>query len=555
MSQSAFAPFRLPPGALPEEATRLAAEAAAEPLLVPLDEPLPAGVAAQALSILAAGRAGAPDEACRAADGSPSGFGGDLRACLVSERHRGRVARGAALGLELGFRGVCLDRPDAPLALGILGAGFCPDCQRAFSRELKREYGEHFQPIDYLALAREALAQSSGALGYEQLPFGRDFWRFRAASLDDAVRAQARAARDASRAHAKPFEVAALFEAVGPAQLRAARHLDAAAFPVPAQQVTTGAGLFRLLRGAVGRRPAAAVFAGDAAAPQLARLAAVAAACGVDLVASDPGEAAAALAGIRRFARLVAAQKHAPAASSPVAECAILYSTECDLWTGGGHREQVERAGEAMAALHLQAPVVLRVEDAPPQAALVLAGAKALAAAEVRAVVRRLEAGGPVLCLGEPGAVDEAGRKAPSQLPGGKATGAKVGKGLIAEIPPLPAARPGQLLEEKALEPLARAVAALLGRGRRAAGVSGRAPLLVAMYQNEERLDVHLATLGRPAQGVTLFLGLHVAGAARRARFQATDGRDEKIVMNPSGYSISTVLPSFDGFAVLSLPG
>jgi hypothetical protein len=54
---------------------------------------------------------------------------------------------------------------------------------------------------------------------------------------------------------------------------------------------------------------------------------------------------------------------------------------------------------------------------------------------------------------------------------------------------------------------------------------------------------------------VTLFLGLHVAGAARRARFQATDGRDEKIVMNPSGYSISTVLPSFEGFAVLSLPG
>ena len=50
-----------------------------------------------------------------------------------------------------------------------------------------------------------------------------------------------------------------------------------------------------------------------------------------------------------------------------------------------------------------------------------------------------------------------------------------------------------------------------------------------------------------------LFLGLHVAGAVRRARFQSAGGADEKIVMNPSGYSISTVLPSFRGYAVLGL--
>jgi hypothetical protein len=55
------------------------------------------------------------------------------------------------------------------------------------------------------------------------------------------------------------------------------------------------------------------------------------------------------------------------------------------------------------------------------------------------------------------------------------------------------------------------------------------------------------------AQGATLFLGLHVAGTARRARFQSASGRDEKITMNPSGYSISTVLPAFKGYAVLSV--
>jgi hypothetical protein len=547
MAQTAFAPYRIPPGALADEASRRAAGAGAGPLLVPLDEPLPAGLAGQALALVPAGLAGAPDEACRAADGSPSGLGGDPRACLVSDRHRTRVERAVALALELGFRGVCLDRPDAPLALGPLGAGFCPDCQRAFSRELAREYGDHFQPVDYLALAREAIAQSSGALGYEALPFGRDFWRMRATTLDAAVRAQARAARDASRMHGKPLDVAALFEAVGPAQLEAARHLDAAVFPVQAQQLTTGAGLFRLLRGAMGRRPAAALVTG---AGPLARIAAVAAACGVEAVAAGGDEAA--LLPVRRFARAIAEQKHAPTA--PVHECAVLYSPECDLWTAGAHREAAERAGEALAALHVQAPVVLRVEDAPANATLVLAGARALAAREARAVMRRVESGGGVIAFGAVGAVDEAGRKAPSPLPAGKPGGAKVGKGVFAGLDPLPAPRPGQLLDERPLEPVSRALAATLGRSRRAAGVAGRAPLLVVMAQNEERLDAHLVTLAGPAQGVTLFVGGHLAGGARRARFQSAAGADERIVLNPSGNSLSTVLPAFEGYAVLSLP-
>jgi hypothetical protein len=125
----------------------------------------------------------------------------------------------------------------------------------------------------------------------------------------------------------------------------------------------------------------------------------------------------------------------------------------------------------------------------------------------------------------------------------------------MAQIPGLPPVRPGQLLDEKQLEPVSRALGAVLGR-RRAAGVAGRSPVLVVLEQDGERLDAHLVALGPgPAQGTTLFVSQQFAGNARRARFQSAGGDDQKIVMNPSGTALSTVLPSFSGYAVLSLPG
>lgn len=565
--QNAFAPYRLPAGVLPHEASRIAAAAAAEPLLVRLDEPLPGGMAGQALADIAAGHAFAPDEACRAADGSPSGAPGQLRACLLSPRHRGRVEQAVTAALQAGFAGVCLDRPDAPMAQGVLGSGFCPDCQRAFSKELAREYGDHFMPIDYLALAREALATASGAVSHEQLPFGRDFWRFRAAALARAIQAYARAARDAARAAGRPFEVAAQLEAVGPAQLLAARHLDAAIFPVKGENQTSGAGLFRLLRAAMGRRPCAAALVGEATPAAALRLAGVAAACGVELVSFEPGGGQApapqdsnpmpeALAALRRFARRLGAEQQAAGEAEPVAECAVLYSPEADLWTGGDHRAQVERAGDALAALHAQAPVALRLADVPSSATLVLAGAASLPPADAQEVTRRVEAGGAVLVIGELGSVDGAGRRAAPPLPPGKVTGAKVGKGVVVALPALPAARPGTLLDPAQLPALSRALSVLLGKGRRAASVAGRTPVLVALARRGDRLEAHLVSLGpAPAQGATLFLGVHVAGAARKARFQSAAGQDERIQMNPSGYSISTVLPAFQGYAVLTIGG
>ena len=550
-----FAPFRLEPGTLPAEAARHAAESEAGPLLVDPGEPVPAAMEGRVLAALPAGRAGAPEEACRAADGSPAGISGALRACLTSERHRRRVAEAAAKAVADGLPGICLDLPDAPLALGLLGAGFCADCQRAFLRELSREYGDQLQPLDFGRMASDALAQAPGALGHALLPFGRDFLRFRTEGLARAVAAQARDARDAARAAGKPLEVTARFQALGPAQIAAARHLDAAVFLAAGAPAATGLGLFRLVRAALGRRPCAVALEDGVADGELLPLASVAAACGVEIAGPLPaGSAARALAATRRLFRSPAANG-GPAPLEPLAECAVLYSAESDLWSGGRHREAVVLAAEALAGLQIQAPVVLRASEAPAGAVLVLPAAEALSPLEGQAVRRRLESGGPVLCLGEAGAVDVAGRPAPSFLPAGKPSGVKVEQGTLVTLPSLlPPLGSGLAAAAPPPEPIERALSLLVGRGRRAISVTSRVPMLAVAFRRRELLELHLATLrDETARGATLFVGFHVAGQARRARFRSAEGDDEHITMNPAGYAISTVLPSFRGYAVLTL--
>ena len=77
--------------------------------------------------------------------------------------------------------------------------------------------------------------------------------------------------------------------------------------------------------------------------------------------------------------------------------------------------------------------------------------------------------------------------------------------------------------------------------------------MLVVVDRCGSAVHAHLVTLGPDrAQGATLFLGLHVAGDARRAlRLRRRHRRahpDE-----PRATSLSTVLPAFKGYAVLSL--
>jgi len=551
--RSVFAPFRIPRGVTPEEASALAAAADCEPMVAQVDDPLPAAIAERSLAEIPVGHTAIDAEACRGADGVPSGAPGQTRACLNSDAHRARIETSIRRALEAGYAGVCLDLPDAALALGVLGSGFCTACQRAFSQELSRDYGDHFQPLDYLALAREALASAPGALTHERLPFGREFWRARMTWLDRRVAGWARHARDLARSSGRPVEVVARFEAIGPAQLRAARHLDAALFRLAAPVQTTGAGLFRLLRAVAGKRPCAVEVGLDG---PTVRLAGVASSAGIDLVLADGLPVPPGIVAGRRFARAAAARGRSAARDQPVAECAVLYSGESDLWTGGDHRAQLERVGDALARLQIQAPVVLRPGDAPPGAVLVLAGARSLSLLEAQAVRRRLEAGGGVLCLGAPGVVDEVGRTVALPFPAGKPAGVRVERGTIVQIGELPVPRPGVLPDPRGFEELSRSLQALLGRGRQAVSSAGRAPLHVVLHRSGSRVDAHLATLEAGlAQGATLFVGLQAAGEVRRGRFKSSGGADERIPMNASGYAISTVLPAFEGYAILSLPG
>ncbi len=191
-----------------------------------------------------------------------------------------------------------------------------------------------------------------------------------------------------------------------------------------------------------------------------------------------------------------------------------------------------------------------RLSDAPAGAVVVLADAAGLTTHEANELTRRLEGGTGVLAFGEPARLDEAGRAlGPYRPPAAKGAG----PGLV-QLPALVPARGGEApADDGALE---KALNALLGKGRRAVGATGRARLGATLWRRGEALDVHLVTLGAErAQGTTLFVGLHVAGNHRKARFRAAEGGEVEIRLNPSLSSVSTILPAFTGYAVLSLGG
>lgn len=551
----AFAPLLVPATGSPESAGRLAAELGAGPLVVDPGLRLAGDLAGRSLVLVPAWRAEEPGQACLAADGSPAG-GEEARACLVSPRRQEWLAGRLRETLDAGWGGVVLDHPDASLALGLLGAGFCPDCQRVFRREIEGEYGEQLDPFDVRDLAREALAQASVAVGLDAFPFAREFWRFRTDSIASAVGAATRAARDQARAAGRAVHVSARFAAMGPAQAIAARHLDSAIFPVePARG--SGAGAFKLLRAVMGRRPCAVELPPEVGGEAVRQTADVAAACGVDVLA--PGEAEArALAPPRRLARELGARRDAPGPHRPVMECAVLYSAESDLWSDGRHRAAVAEALDVLAAAQAQAAVVVDPADAPPTAALVLAGAEGLSPPEARLIRRRVESGGGLLAFGRPVAVDHSGRPSPQPfLPEGKPGGVRVGQGSLVELPALaPAAESAVAPAPAILEPVTRALQLLLGKGVRAASVLGRSPVHLWLCQDGTAVDVHLVSMGQqPVRGVTLLLGAHLVGSPRRARFMSADGADERVPVIPSGYSVMAALPTFRGWAVLSLPG
>jgi hypothetical protein len=504
---SAFAPYRLAAGVLPEEGWRSAGQVGAGPLVAPPGQPLAPTLLRDALAWLETGRAATGAEACRAAGGDLSGNREAPLACLVGDRHRLQVGESARAALAAGYAGLVLHQPDAPLVEGLLGAGFCPDCQREFQRRLSRKFGEQFQPIDFLATARDAVAGASGAVTFATLPFGRDFWRFRHEALERAVRAYVRATRDAARAAGRAFSMCGWFGALGPSQLGAARHLDSAVFPVPLAGVSFP-GRFELLRGALPRRSVAVELPADAPPAAWLRLASLGAPFGIGLAGVQPGgEAGAVLAGIRTLMHEVAARGASPSVTTPLVECAVLYSAEADLWSSGRHRRAVEAAIEELASQQLQVTLVLRPAEAPIGTPLVVAGAETLSRPELREVEKRRAAGGVLIRFDGPGAES----------------------GLAHDID---------------------ATFPLLGR---AVAFTEPAAVLATVRARGEAVDVHLATAWpERAHRLTLRLPALATRGARKARLRMSDGSEARVRLTRSGDSALADLPTFTGYAVLS---
>ena len=95
--------------------------------------------------------------------------------------------------------------------------------------------------------------------------------------------------------------------------------------------------------------------------------------------------------------------------------------------------------------------------------------------------------------------------------------------------------------------------------------LAGRGRLLARAYLDSERkLDVHFVNLElqdgafAPAQGVQVTIAGQAAGGGRAAYWFAPErsgGKDgERITLNPSGFAVSTILPSVEAYALLAVP-
>jgi hypothetical protein len=553
---SPFAPFRIRPGDPVPEAEALSARTLGAPLVVDPAEPQSARLAPQALARVPAGRAADQDAACRGADGRVSGTVGHERACLHSPVHRERVVAAGRAAIDLGYAGIVLDRPDLVLGLGLFGAGFSDACQAAFQAELRREYGDQLEAFDYRRIAADELASASGAVSFRKLHFGRDFWRFRLDSLPAAVAAYVLPVREAARAARRDFAVTGRFEQVGPAQLAAARHLDAAILPLSPLPHHTGAAEARLWRAAMGPRPLAAQLPAEASVDQAARFAAALAGSGV-AVGLEEGERADAVAPVRQLLAEHAARRGGRPFESPVVEVLVLYSPEADLWSSGLHRLAVEEVGEVLARLHVQWDVATAGTALHPATILVLAQATGVTPVEAAAVTRFLEAGGKVLTFGEPRAAGPGGRFLPPFLPDakvGRAKATRTGDGALVALPPLVPDPSAGSVAPPSPEPLDRGLAALRGRGRPVLQVVSPSPLAVSAWRAPKRLDLHVSTpAGGLVRGATLVVSAELAGGARRARFRGAGGQDEKLALVAAAGETAAVLPEFAGYGVLSL--
>ncbi|HUJ28252.1 MAG TPA: hypothetical protein VLW85_19655 [Myxococcales bacterium] len=494
------------------------------PWLVEVDVAAPAGEADQ----------------CRSADGAPA----PVR-CASSLEGRQHASDAAAKAASLGDA-VLLAGLDRWYALGPEAAGYCRSCELSLIEHLRENYGEHMAPFDALAALR------TSTLPPRERPFAGQKEAVRFADAVEAGKGAALRARDQARSE-RGMEMMVLGR-VGPLgglALELCRHLDGLVFEL--QSLDPMAELAALLsaRAALGQRPAVAMLPATASVAQVRLFAALAAACDANVVLS-PGAPAGAVAALARHRSFLSLLRERYRPSQPLVDAEVLVSPRCDHWTQGAHLRAVSLAVAALAQAQLQPSMRLDLGGGAKARLLVLAGAGALSEADAHAARRHVEQGGDALVVGPAMPADDEGRTGPALFAEVKSGLDRVGEGRVYALDQ-PAGLPRALRELMA------------GRGRSNLTLAGRGKLWARAYLDPERkLDVHLVNLDLrepgfvSAQGMQAQIAGQAAGGGRSGYWfspERAGGKDgERITLNPSGFSVSTILPSIDAYALLAVP-
>jgi hypothetical protein len=481
-------------------------------------------------------------DTCRALDGTPA-------AVRCASSLEGRDAAGALAGrAALAGEAVLLEGLDRWYRLGPEGSGYCRSCELALIEYLREGYGDHIEPFDVLEELR------SSSLPLRERPFARQKHALRLAeSVEAAKRAILRARDEARRKRSVEIAVLGRVGTLSPLALDLCRHLDGLVFELPSLDPLDALLPLLAARTALGLRPAVAVLPSGASPAQVQLFASLATACDADLLLGEEAspQAAAALGLHREFLALVRERFRA---SAPLFDVEVVFSSRCDHWAAGAHERAAAAAVAALSRAQLQPVVRLDLAGGVRGRLLVLAGASALPAPDAVVARRYVEAGGDVLLLGKCAAIDEEGRVGDPVFPEVKSGLERVGEGRAFA------------LDEGAQEAaIARALRELAGRARPQVTLSGRGRLLARAYLDPERkLDVHFVNLDLqdgafvPAQGVQVSIAGQAAGGGRSGYWFAPErsgGKDgERITLNPSGFSVSTILPSVGVYALLAVP-
>jgi len=540
-----------PEGALPpasaDPALRAGAQAAAPAATgVPPPPPAPAGQLPLArLIAVDVSRARNDHETCRRPDGAPVLFEGEPLRCPNSTAGREHAGSAAAWATHLG-EAVLLVGLDRWYRMGSAEAGFCRSCELALVEALRESYGEHLLSFDPLAALR---AQP----GSRTAPFAGAREALRLAASVEAVKRAALRARDEAR-RGRGVEIAVLGRVgtLSAVSLALCRHLDGLVFDLPSLDPEEAVFSLLTARAALGLRPAVAVLPAAATPEQVLLFSSLALACDADVMlpAGASGEAAAALAAHRQFQEVVR-ERFRP--TEPLVDLEVLVSPLAEHW-GGAHLRASAACAAALSRAHLLLGARLDLEEVRAQV-LVLAGCAGLPAEDAARARRHVEAGGDAIVVGRCAGADEEGRLGPAIFPEAKSGLVRIAEGRVFGI-----AADGDPPAQLELQ-VVRAARELLGRGKTHLGLTGRGRLFARAYLDPERkLDVHLVNLDvpRPAQGVLLHIAGQAAGAGRTGYWFAPEraaGKDgERISLNPSGFSVSTVLPGIAAGALLAVP-